>query len=103
DGVMIGRAAQGNPWIFRRFTQFLQTGVELPEPTIEERAEVILRHLDMLIRYKGDYIGPREMRKHATWYTKGLRHGAELRGCFNTAEKREDFVVILQKMIKLTK
>jgi nifR3 family TIM-barrel protein len=103
DGVMIGRAAQGNPWIFRRFTKFLQTGVELPEPTIEERAEVILRHLDMLIRYKGDYIGPREMRKHATWYTKGLRHGAELRGCFNTAEKREDFVVILQKMIKLTK
>lgn len=99
DGVMIGRAAQGNPWIFRQFAEFLVTGTELPEPTLAERAEIIMRHLDMLLAFKGDYIGPREMRKHATWYTKGLKHGAELRGLFNQAEKREDFVEILKKMM----
>ena len=98
DAVMIGRAAQGNPWIFRRFAEFLTTGTELPEPTLAERAAIIMRHLDMLLEFKGTYIGPREMRKHATWYTKGLKHGAELRGLFNRAEKREDFVEILQKM-----
>ncbi len=100
DGVMVGRAAQGNPWIFRRFAEFLTTGTELPEPTLAERAQLILRHLDMLLEFKGEYIGPREMRKHATWYTKGLKHGAELRGRFNTAEKREDFVQILRYMME---
>ncbi len=99
DGVMIGRAAQGNPWIFRRFREFLQTGVELPEPSLAERGEIILRHLDMLLQFKGDYIGPREMRKHATWYTKGLPHGAELRNLFNQAETREDFVRIIDKFL----
>ncbi len=99
DGVMIGRAAQGNPWIFRRFREFLQTGVELPEPSLAERGEIILRHLDMLLQFKGDYIGPREMRKHATWYTKGLPHGAELRNLFNQAETREDFVRIVDKFL----
>ena len=99
DGVMIGRAAQGNPWIFRRFREFLQTGVELPEPSLAERGEIILRHLDMLLQFKDDYIGPREMRKHATWYTKGLPHGAELRNLFNQAETREDFVRIIDKFL----
>ena len=99
DGVMIGRAAQGNPWIFRRFREFLQTGVELAEPSLAERGEIILRHLDMLLQFKGDYIGPREMRKHATWYTKGLPHGAELRNLFNQAETREDFIRIVDKFL----
>ena len=99
DGLMIGRAAQGNPWIFRRFREFLQTGVELPEPSLAERGEIILRHLDMLLQFKGDYIGPREMRKHATWYTKGLPHGAELRNLFNQAETREDFIRIVDKFL----
>ena len=98
DGVMIGRAAQGNPWIFKQLTTFLETGVEIEPPTLEERAEIIIRHLDMLLEFKGDYIGPREMRRHATWYTKGLPHGAELRDLFNKAENREDFLAILQKM-----
>ena len=79
DGVMIGRAAQGNPWIFRQFTEYLRTGKRLPPPTMRERADMILRHLDLLLEFKGDYIGPREMRKHATWYTKGQVGGAELR------------------------
>ena len=98
DGVMIGRAAQGNPWIFRAFRSFLETGDEPPPPTIIERGALILRHLDMLIHYKGDYIGAREMRKHATWYTKGLKGGGGLRDAFNHAETREDFQRIVEKM-----
>ena len=100
DGVMIGRAAQGNPWIFRAFRSFLETGIELPLPTIAERGALILRHLDMLIQYKGDYIGAREMRKHATWYTKGMVGGGNLRDAFNHAETREDFQRIVEQMIK---
>ena len=99
DGVMIGRAAQGNPWIFRTFRTFLETGAEPPPPTVEERGALLLRHLDMLIQYKGDYIGAREMRKHATWYTKGMTGGGELRDAFNRAETREDFQIIVEKMV----
>lgn len=99
DGVMIGRAAQGNPWIFRTFRTFLETGAKPPPPTVEERGALLLRHLDMLIQYKGDYIGAREMRKHATWYTKGMTGGGELRDAFNRAETREDFQIIVEKMV----
>ncbi|MBR1759703.1 MAG: tRNA dihydrouridine synthase DusB [Schwartzia sp.] len=99
DGVMIGRAAQGNPWIFRSFRSFLETGAEPPPPTIAERGALLLRHLDMLIHCKGDCIGAREMRKHATWYTKGLTGGGNLRDAFNHAETREDFQRIVENMI----
>ncbi len=99
DGVMIGRGAQGNPWIFKRLTHYLRTGEVLPQPTMEERAEVIIRHLDLLLKYKGDYIGPREMRKHATWYTRGITHGAILRDKFNRAEDRQDFIDIIDKYL----
>ena len=100
DGVMIGRAAQGNPWVFRQFHEFLTTGTELPGPTLAERGSLILRHLDMLLRFKGDYVGSREMRKHATWYTKGLMHGAELREKFNRAETKENFRQIVREMLQ---
>lgn len=95
EAVMVGRAAQGNPWIFRQLTHYLRTGERLPGPTMRERAEVIVRHLDLLLKYKGDYVGPREMRKHATWYTRGIVHGAILRDLFNKVTTREDFLAIL--------
>lgn len=98
DAVMIGRGAQGNPWLFRRFKEFLFTGVDPGEPSMEEHKQVILEHLDMLLRWKGDYIGPREMRKHATWYTHGLYGSAELRKKFNAAVSRDDFLCILDSM-----
>ena len=97
EAVMVGRAAQGNPWIFRQLTEYLRTGEILPGPTMDERKEIIIRHLDMLLQFKGDYIGPREMRKHATWYTKGIPGSAELRCLFNQAETRDDFLRILDK------
>ncbi|MCX7780955.1 MAG: tRNA dihydrouridine synthase DusB [Negativicutes bacterium] len=95
DGIMIGRGAQGNPWIFRQVSRYLATGQVVPAPGIAERLEVLLRHLDMLVELKGEYIGIREMRRHAAWYTKGLPHSAELRLRFNQAQSREDFIRVL--------
>ena len=97
DAVMIGRGAQGNPWIFPQLIHWLRTGEELPPPTRTERAQVILRHLGLLVGYKGEYIGIREMRKHAAWYTRGLKGSAELRERFNRAASREEFVNILRE------
>ena len=97
DAVMIGRGAQGNPWIFPQLIHWLRTGEELPPPTLIERARVILRHLDLLVGYKGEYVGIREMRKHAAWYTRGLAGSAELRERFNRAASKDEFVNILRE------
>jgi tRNA-dihydrouridine synthase len=79
DGVMIGRAIEGNPWIFRETKAYLETGVLPPHPTIEEREAVMLRHLNDVVAMLGENIGIREMRKHLCWYTKGLPGGGEFR------------------------
>lgn len=86
DGIMIARAARGNPWIFKQVSEFLENGriVEKPEP--EEIKKMILRHAQMLIEYKGEFTGIREMRKHVAWYTGGLPHSAELRRLVNQIE-----------------
>jgi tRNA-dihydrouridine synthase B len=83
DGVMIGRAIQGYPWIFREAKQYLETGIVPPPPTIEERKAVMVRHLDDMVKLVGVNIGVREMRKHLCWYTKGLHNGAEFRTRIN--------------------
>ena len=79
DGVMIGRAAQGNPWIFRDISEFLGTGQRHEPVTIDERFETALLHTTEIIKAKGEYIGVREMRKHLCWYVKGLKGNAEVR------------------------
>lgn len=89
DGVMIGRAAQGNPWIFAELVAKSE-GREWNKPTREEVARMILRHAAMLIDCKGEYIGSREMRKHAAWYTKGYKGSSQFRGKLNEAESLED-------------
>lgn len=96
DAIMVGRGAQGNPWIFKRILHYLQTGELLPEPTAEERVEKALRHSQMLIDYKGEYIGIREMRKHMAWYMKGLPGAAELRGKLNYAETMTEMEALLR-------
>ena len=83
DGVMIGRAIQGYPWIFREAKQYLETGVVPPPPTLDERETVMLRQLNDMIKVLGEHIGVREMRKHLCWYTKGLHGGAEFRTRIN--------------------
>lgn len=98
DGIMIGRGSQGNPWIFGQVAHYLKTGELLPGPSLAERMSVLFRHLDMLVDCKGEYIGTREMRRHAAWYTKGLPHSAELRLKFNQAQSRQDFAEILHQL-----
>lgn len=100
DGIMIGRGAQGNPWIFQRVLHYLDTGELLPEPTAAERVEKALRHAEMLIAYKGAYIGIREMRKHMAWYMKGLPGAAELRGKLNGTENLEEMEALLMAYLK---
>lgn len=79
DAVMIGRGAQGNPWIFSRTIEYLRTGKLLPEPTYQQRIEMILLHLDMVTALKGESIGVKEMRKHAAWYLKGIPGSAKIK------------------------
>lgn len=90
DGVMIGRAARGNPWIFREVTAYLENGRKEPRPGAEEVKDVILRHAELQTRYKGEYIGIREMRKHIAWYTAGYPHSAKFRGRINEIEGMEE-------------
>lgn len=86
DGFMIGRGAQGNPWIFQQIREYLDTGRELGRPSFAEVTELLLRHARMLLSVKGEYTGIREIRKHAAWYTSGYQHGARLREKINHVE-----------------
>ncbi len=79
DGVAIGRGAQGNPWIFGRTVHYIKTGILLPEPGLDEKKAMMLRHLEMLTEHKGEYTGVREMRKHIAWYIKGCRNSSQLK------------------------
>lgn len=90
DGFMIGRGAQGNPWIFKQIIHKLETGEDLPRPTVQEVCEMVLRHARLQIETKGEYTGIREIRKHAAWYTAGYKNSAKLRGRINEVESMED-------------
>ena len=100
DGVMIGRGAQGNPWIFHELQEYERTGVVPPRPTPEKIKETMLRHAKLQIEFKGDFIGIREMRKHVAWYTKGMPHSATLRNEINQVETLEGFVELLDRKIQ---
>ena len=99
DGVMIGRGAQGNPWIFRELVAYERTG-ELPgRPSREEIRQTMLRHARLQIEFKGDYLGIREMRKHVAWYTKGMEGSARLRDDINKVESYEALEELLNQRI----
>lgn len=98
DGVMIGRAARGNPWLFRRVVEYLENGKLLDKPSKEEVKAMMLRHARMQVECKGDYTGIREMRKHISWYTTGLPGSAKLRGRINSVESLAEMEELLQKM-----
>lgn len=95
DGVMIGRGAQGNPWIFKQILHYEQTGELLEKPSPQEVTEMILRHTKMQMEFKGEYIGMREIRKHAAWYTAGYKNSAKLRGKINETETYEELKELL--------
>ena len=99
DGVMIGRGAQGNPWIFSELVEYEKTGVMPERPSNEELKEMMLRHARLQIQYKGEYLGIREMRKHVSWYTTGLKNSAKLRGEINAVESYEELLKLLDEKI----
>ena len=86
DGIMIGRAARGNPWIFKEIASDFSHGTVPERPTPEEIKAMILRHAELMVRYKGEYTGIREMRKHVAWYTTGMPHSAAVRNQVNRIE-----------------
>ena len=95
DAIMIGRGAQGNPWIFKRINHYMQTGEILPEPTLEEKINTAKKHLKLAVEEHGEYVAVREMRKHIAWYLKGLRNSARVRDEIN---KIESYEVVLKKL-----
>ncbi len=97
DGVMVGRGARGNPWIFREIRDYLATGELPPRPSKEEVRDMMLRHTRMEIEYKGEYTGIREMRKHISWYTAGYLNSAKLRGCINEVESYQKLEEMLME------
>ena len=97
DGFMIARGAQGNPLIFRQILHYFETGEHLPKPPASEVAQMILRHARMMLEFKGEYIGIREIRKHAAWYTAGYPHGARLRVAINQVENYEQLEALLME------
>jgi nifR3 family TIM-barrel protein len=92
DAVMIGRAALGNPWIFREINAYLNQGVTLERPSHEEIREMMIRHMDSLIELKGEHVALLEMRSHGPWYLKGIEHASTLRKQLATSKSREEFV-----------
>lgn len=102
DGFMVGRGAQGNPWIFREMLHYLNFHEELPAPSAQEIAAMIKRHAKLLIELKGEYTGVREMRKHAAWYTSGCRNSAKLRVRINQVEKIEDLLALFEELPSYT-
>ncbi len=99
DGFMVARGAQGNPWIFREMLYYLKHGKEMQKPSMPERVEMMLRHARMLIEYKGNYTGVREMRKHAAWYTSGYPNSARLRGRINEVESYEELQGLFEEVL----
>ncbi|HHW48624.1 MAG TPA: tRNA dihydrouridine synthase DusB [Clostridiaceae bacterium] len=98
DAVMIGRGAQGNPWIFKRILHYMNTEEILPEPSIEEKIDTAIRHMDMLIELKGEYTGIREMRKHIAWYIKGMRNAAQIREKVFKTTSKDEVISLLESL-----
>lgn len=99
DGVMIGRAALGNPWMIYRTVKYLETGQLMDEPTVREKMDVCVLHMDRLIALKNENVAVREMRKHASWYLKGVKGNANARKGINDCETREDVVSLLYGLV----
>ena len=100
DGIMIGRGAIGNPWIFERVKFYLENGVKMPQVSLQERFEVIKKHFLLELKEKGEYTGIREFRKHLAYYTKGLPDSSVFRSKVNTLETKDDVLKELNEFFE---
>ena len=103
DGIMIGRAVLGNPWIFKKIAYYLEHGEKMPDISNEEKYKVILEHYDLLEKEKGEYTATREIRKHIAWYVKGLKNASVIRDEINRVESSENFKKILKEYFEFQK
>ncbi len=99
DFIMVGRGALGAPWVFNQINEYYKSGIILTDPPIEERMNIMLRHIGKLCEYKGNYVGMREARKHAAWYIKGIRGAAALRQEIGSLENMEQLRSIAEKVV----
>jgi nifR3 family TIM-barrel protein len=99
DGVMIGRAALGNPWMLYRTIEYLTNGVLLPEPSAEEKIRIAILHMDRLVALKGEKVAVKEMRKHMAWYLKGIKGSARLKDAIMEQVKRDEMASILTTFV----
>lgn len=99
DGIMIGRGAQGNPWIFSELLYYEKYGEMPKRPSVDEVKKTMLKHAELQMQYKGDYLGIREMRKHIAWYTTGMKNSAKLRDDINRVESFEELRTLLDKRL----
>lgn len=100
DGIMIGRAARGNPWIFRQVSEYMNNGTIIEPPSVEEICQMIKRHAKGLCEIKGEFTGIREMRKHFAWYTAGIKHAAVLRNEANQVTNLEQFDRLVDRILE---
>ena len=100
DFIMVGRGALGAPWVFTQINEYMDKGIMLPEPPIEERMSIMIRHIEKLCEYKGEYVGMREARKHSGWYIKGIRGAAALRQEIGSLESMDQLKKIAEKVIE---
>ncbi len=101
DGIMVARAARGNPWIFRQILDYANTGEDIGKPPMPEMAEMMLRHTRLLIEEKGEFTGIHEMRKHAAWYTVGYRHASHFREAVNHVESYAELETLIRELVAL--
>ena len=100
DGVMIGRAALGNPWMIYQTVKYLETGELMDEPSAREKIDVCLLHLDRLINLKNEHVAVREMRKHAAWYLKGVKGNGKVRNAINECNTRAEMAGLLESLVE---
>lgn len=100
DAIMIGRGALGNPWVFSKINAYLDECRVLPEPSVTQKMAVMLKHIQKIIEYKGEYTAMREARHHAAYYTKGMRGGAKLRAEIGKLERFEQLQELSYKILK---
>jgi len=99
DGIMVARGAQGNPWLIKQISEYLETGKIISEPTTEEKIRVALKHFDYLLEFKGERIGVLEMRKHASWYIKGMKNSTKIKNEINRTMDIDELKELLLSLI----
>lgn len=100
DAIMVGRGSMGNPWVFQQINAYLSDCIVIPEPSLTEKLSVMLKHVEKMIEYKGEYTAMREARHHAAYYTKGLRGGAKFRAEMGSLESFEQLEEITLRILK---